>query len=202
MKSSHIIVFSVFALLITGCNGQTKTNSIKDCEFLYKQANSKLNEYHLTNNDSCLDLSLKYTEEALSICSEYIVRLSDLKITLLMLLRKYKEGYEFVNLMNDNDFDKPYKKSMYLKTFNAFYFESQGNTLRRDSCFKDIEIEIKTYLSKNPSDNDATADLFFTKAKHTDIEIVIKEIEFLQEKDQENVDFLEGLKGTIKYMPK
>lgn len=202
MKSRYIFGLLAVVLLITSCNGQTKKNNANDCTILYNQANNKLIEYYTTNHDICLHESLNYTEEALSLCPEYKVRLIDLKVTLLMLLHEYKKGHEFINSMNINDFVKPYKKNLYLKTFKALSFEAQGDMLGRDSCFKEIEAEIKSYISEYPSDKEAIADLFFTKVKHIKTELVIKEIDLLQEKNKKDTEFFEGLKETIIAMPK
>ena len=202
MKSISIIVFLVFIPLITGCNGKTKTRNTENCTTFFNQANCKLNEYYLTHNDSCLYLSLNYIEKALSLCTEHKASLFNLKITLLMLLHKYEEGYEFVDSVNNNNFAKPYKKNLYLKTFKALAFEVKGDTLKRDRCFNEVESEIKYYLSKHQSDKEAISDLFFIKAKHTNIGIVIKEIELLQDKNKENIEFFESLKETIKAMHK
>lgn len=201
MKSTYISSFLVLVFLNTGCNSQPKTNSVQDCATLFNQAKNKLNEYYLTDNDSCLHQLLNYAEEASMVCPEYKIKLTDLRITSLMLLQDYEKGSELVNSLNINDFVKPYKKSLYLKTFQSLSFEVKGDTLGRDSCLLDIEREIEFYISEHPSDKDAIADLFFTKAKHMNVEIVIKEIELLQGKDHENIDFFEGLKETIKAMP-
>jgi hypothetical protein len=198
-----IYIFGLFAVIFfTNCNGQSKTNSDKDCNSLYTQAKNKLNEYYLVNNDSSLYSSLGYTEQALSSCPEFKGRFTDLKITLLMLLHEYEKGYKFVNALNVKEFSKPYKKSLYLKTFKALSLENQGDTLGRDSCFNELEAEIKSYMSKYPSDKDAIADLFFIKVKHINTELVIKEIDLLQKKNKKDAEFFEGLKETIKAMPK
>lgn len=202
MKSIRILFFFVLVLLNTNCNGQPKINSAQDCRTIYNKANNKLNEYYLTNNNGCLRQLLNYTEKVSLLCPEYRTKFINLRITSLMLLQEYEKGYKFVNSLNINDFAKTYKKSMYLKTFKALSFKVQGDTIGRDNCLKEIETEIEDYISEHPSDKDAIADLFFTKIKHVNMEIVIREIELLQKKERKNVDFYEGLKETIKVMPR
>lgn len=202
MKLRYILNLLAVVLLITSCNGTTKKNNANNCTTLYNQANNKLNEYYTTNNDSCLHQSLNFTEEALSFCPEYKVRLVDLKITLLILLHEYEKGYEFINLLNENDFSKPYKKNLYLKTFKALSYDAKGNLLGRDSCLKEIEAEIGSYISEHSLDEEAIADLFFTKVKHIKKELVIKEIDSLQEKNKKDTEFFEVLKESIMDMPK
>jgi hypothetical protein len=191
----------LIVVYLTSCNGQIKPSNDKDCETYYVQAKNKLNEYYLVNEDSSLYSSLNYTEKALSSCPEFKDRLTDLKITLLMLLHEYNAGYEFVNTLTVKNFTKPYKKNLYLKTFKALSLEVQGDTFGKDSCFNELEKEIGTYVSKYPSDKDAIVDLFLTKAKHINTEVVIEEIELLQEKNKEDNEFFEGLKETIRVMP-
>jgi len=197
-----IYLISLLTVLsVTSCTGPKGKSSDKDCETQYVQAKDKLNEYYLSNEDSSLYLALNYTDKALPLCPEFKGRLTNLKITLLMLLHEYNTGYEFVSTLNVNDFAKSYKRSLYLETFKALFLEVQRDTLGRDSCFNELEKEIEVYISKHPLDKDAIADLFFTKAKHTDIEIVIKEIELLQKKNKEENEFFEGLKETLRVVP-
>ncbi len=196
-----IYLISLLTVLsATSCSGQNKQSSDKDCETQYIQAKDKLNEYYLSNEDSSLYLALNYTDKAFPLCPEFKDRLANLKITLLMLLHEYNTGYEFVNTLNDNDFAKSYKRSLYLETFKALSLEVQGDTIGRDSCFNELEKEIEIYVSKHPLDKDAIADLFFTKIKHIDTEIVIREIGLLQENNKEENEFFEGLKETIRAM--
>lgn len=201
MKLIQRLSFFVLLFLNFACNGQPKMNNIKDCKTIYDQANNKLNEYYLTNNDSCLNQLIVYAKENSSICPEYKIKLTELTLTALTLLYEYEKAYALVNSLNINDFSKAYKKNMYLKTFKALTFEIQGDTLRSDSCFKEVVTEIESYILEYPSDKDAIADLFFTKVRYNNIEIVIKEIELLREKNSIDVDFFEGLKQTIMSMP-
>ncbi len=201
MKVIQRLSFFVLVLLNFTCNGQPKMISINDCKTLYNQANNKINEYYVTKNDSCLNQLIKFTDENSSICSEYKIKLTELKLTAFMLLHDYKKAYGVVNLLSINDFSKSYKKNLYLKTFKALAFEVEGNTHRRDSCFNEVVMEIESYILEHPSDKEANADLFFTKARYINVEIVIKEIELLQEKKGVDVDFFEGLKETIKNLP-
>lgn len=196
-----IYLISLLTILsATSCSGQKEQGSNKDCETLYKQAKYKLNEYYLSNQDSSLYLALNYTDKALPLCPESKGRLTNLKITLLMLLHEYNTGYEFVSTLNVDDFAKSYKRNLYLETFKALSLEVKGDTLGRDSCFNALEKEIEIHVSKHPLDKDAIADLFFTKAKYIDTEIVIKEIGLLQEKNKEENEFFEGLKETVRAM--
>lgn len=118
------------------------------------------------------------------------------------MLKDYDMGFEFVNTLERDGFDKPYKQNMYLKTFKALSFETKGDTTQWDEQLKELANEIESYVKENPTDKSSITDLFFTKIRFTPKEDVVEEINRMQENEETDKDFYEALKESIKFAPK
>lgn len=190
------LVIAIFCFLFLSCRGESG-----DCKNFYKKANEKLNQYYRDGLSSHLDTALYYANQ-LNTCSEYKVRGVNLKLTLYMLSQRYEMGYKYVDSLLEKDFNRPYQKIQYKKSFEALLFEKQNNIASRDSCYKEIIIEIEKYIKKNPLSKDAIVDLFYIKMRFEEKEKVINEINLLKSEKSYDKDFLETLKETINSMGK
>lgn len=199
--NKNLFLAILFAFLL-GCNEGSGTMNHNDCLDSYSKANSYLNEYHMKGNEKSLRLSLKITESIYGSCPDFKEQLTNLKITLLMLLKDYEKGFKFVSSLDADKFESAYKKNLYLKTFKALTLEERGDTLKRDELLQELVNEIQNYIDNNSSDKNAIADLFYTKIRFKSENEVIEEIEQLQQKDIDNKDFYEALKESIKFVPK
>jgi len=190
------LIIAIFCFLFLCCRGESGNFKI-----YYQKANEKLNQYYIDGLSTHLDTALYYANQ-LNASSQYKVRGVNLKLTLYMLSKKYEAGYEYVDSLLERDFNRSYQKNQYKKTFKALLFEKQNNISSRDSCYKEIVVEIEKFINENPLDKNAITDLFYVKLKFEDKDKVINEITLMQSQKSNNNDFLETLKETINSMGK
>lgn len=192
-----VSVFTV-VIFVTGCKG----NGQENCDGWYVEANSSLNDYYLDNDEANLKLSMDIVEKGYNSCPDFESKFVDFKITLLLLMKEYEQGYSFIDSLEESGFKPSYKKILYLKTFKALSLEKKGDIAGRDGHFEELIGEIEDYLSSNPSSKEAIADLFHTKLKFEEKAKVIREIELMQSLNNfDDKDFLDALKESIKAAP-
>ena len=182
----RILVVLGFAVLLAACNHD------KESRKLLEKANDNLYQFYLSNDTTLLFKAQKQLDSIKG--KSYRFKVFNTKITLLMLQGKYKEGIEYVESMDEADFDKEYKKNMYLKAFEAMDCRKRGNFAREKELYGDIMGEILSYMHKFSDDgNDVVMDLFFIKHRiETDAEIQ-KDIAELRATGMYDAGFLEAL---------
>ena len=161
-----LISFTVI-ILLGSCNAQSK--QLKDCQLSYKNAKADFSTYYKINEKLLLNKSLNNVEQALK-CKETRYKAIDLKISLLILLKKYRNGYKFIDSLSEKDFKKGYKKKMNYNYFLALEYESKADTANRNKYFNEIIAHIQNYIqqeniSKDKLNEEAYYDLFSVKAK-------------------------------------
>lgn len=156
-----------------------------------------LNNYYQTNLAILLDSALQETEFS-TYCESTKPAAIETKIILLMLAKKYKEGYEFVNSLSVNDFKFKYKKQMYYNYFMAEDYERMNDSLRRDSCFNKIVADIERFVGTQDSVNkEAYLDLYSAKAKVSSIHQVSMEIDSLVKMYPNQSGFFNSVKASV-----
>lgn len=203
-KLKTILTGFVIIVFLNQCNGQSK--ELKDCKLSYKNARTNFNAYYKKNEHSLLQKSLSDVEQAMK-CKETRHQAIDLKISLLILLEKYKSGYEFIDSLSENDFRASYKKKMNYYYFYALDYESKGDTLSRNQFFNEIIIDIQDYIERDsmPYDNlkqEAYYDLFTVKRKVINVQQINAEIDLLKKKYPKEKDFFDSLKESLIEEPK
>ena len=128
-----------------------------------------ISTYYKINEKLLLNKSLNNVEQALK-CKETRYKAIDLKISLLILLKKYRNGYKFIDSLSEKDFKKGYKKKMNYNYFLALEYESKADTANRNKYFNEIIAHIQNYIqqeniSKDKLNEEAYYDLFSVKAK-------------------------------------
>ena len=164
-----------------------------------------MNNYYKTNSLSLLDSALKETEQSMR-CDQMRLGAVDMKISLLILLKKYQRGYEYVDSLSLNDFKLKYKKDMCEYYFHALNCETKSDTVNMDKYYNKIISIIKNFIQSEHAHNnkfneDAYYDLFFIKAKVSDPKRITLEIDNLKQKYPSEGDFLEGIKTTLFNVP-
>ena len=96
--------------------------------------------------------------------------------------------------LGEADFDKEYKKNMYLKALEAMDCKKKGNSAREKELYGEVIREILSYMRKSSDDGkDVVMDLFFIKHKiETDAEIQ-KDIAELRATGKYDAGFLDAL---------
>lgn len=197
MRLYSLFIILMLSEVFVSCQGADRSNNT-DCQNLYKDANSRLNEYYQYADPKKLDTALAVIEGNISVCPEYEARMVNLKIRLLILLKAHDHGYKFIDSLDEAKFDKSYKKNFYLKSFKAMEFESTGDSININKQYKEIVYDISEYLTKYPSDKEAIADLFFTKVKIENKQEVLRDLKLMQQKnDNIDRDFFDGLKTAV-----
>lgn len=191
--SFHIIFF------FNSCTGQS---TIDGCKTGIKNARSNLNTYYKSNDTTLLNDALPYTEQAM-LCKETRLQAVELKTSLLILLRKYKLGYEFIDSLQQTDFNKEYRKGMNYNFFKAMEYETNGDTANAHKLYVEAANDVTHYIDTTNRDNQidqaAFYDLFFIKSKILSKEQIEKEIEEMVKKYPSNKDFFITLKSTLGF---
>jgi hypothetical protein len=191
--------FVLFAMLFSSCQGQSI--QLKDCLSHFKESRIALNTYYKNNDTSLLQKSLDNIEIAMN-CDETRRGAIELKISLLMLLKKYKNGCLFIDSLSDKDFKVSYERKMIYNFFLAMDYESIGDTINRNKCYNTAIENIQNYiqqenLPKDKIDERAYYDLFLTKWKILDKEQLKAAIELAKQQHPNNKDFFESLQSTF-----
>lgn len=197
MRLHLFFVILIFSVACTSCHATNKSDST-NCRKFYNEANKKLNEYYQYADLKNLDTALSTIDANISNCSEYEAKMVNLKIRLLILLKSYDRGYKFIDSLDEAKFDKLYKKKFYLKTFKIMELENNGDSASIKEQYKEIVSDISRYLIKHPSDKEAIADLFFTRAKVESKSDILKDLEIMRKKDKSiDSNFFSALETAI-----
>jgi tetratricopeptide (TPR) repeat protein len=194
---SYIVV--IFAVLFGNCQGQS--TNLKDCISSFNKAKTALNSYYQNCDTSLLQKSLDNTELAMK-CDTIRKAAIELKISILMLLKRYKNGYEFVDSLSTKDFIVSYEKEISYYSFQAMNYESNGDTINRNKCFNDAIEYIQNYIQQErlPSgklDERVYYDLFLMKWRILNKQELKTEIELAEQQHPDNKDFFESLLSTF-----
>lgn len=182
-----ILLCLVLAIvLLNACN----QHSEQQCDLLLKMANDNLYQFYVTT-DTLLLVSAKNYIDSID-CNSFKYRVFNSKTTLLILLKKYSEGMEYIKSLNAADFNKPYQKNMYFKNFEALQCEVQGDTVKRNNLYMEIIDEIQSCL-KNDINQEILFDLFLFKNKVETHEQILQEIELLRKTGKYENDFIDAL---------
>lgn len=197
-----LIVFALFTL--NSCNGQAKDKD--DCVLHLKNARKSFNSYYQNNEDSALISALNEVEKSMQ-CIETRRGAVELKLSLLMLLKKYPEGYKYIDSLTENDFKLSYKKTLAYNYFLASEYESKGDTVMRNKLLNETVSNIQKYIQgENMPDHkineEAYYDLFLIKSKILTQEQMNVEIALLKRKYPKNKDFFDALEDSFNESPK
>jgi hypothetical protein len=144
--NTYLLVIAV-ACIMQSCAGQSKAPL--DCKSHLKTAVKNLNEYYQNGHTGSLEVALNNLNQSIA-CPETRLRSTDMKISILMLLKRYENGYLFVDSLQTNDFDKPYKKEVSYNYFKALQYESKLDMANRDKLLRNIVGSLENYLKHAP----------------------------------------------------
>ncbi len=196
MKTT-IFFLSLFTLFIA-CES---TVNKQECKETYSTASMLLDKFYLNGQEKYLHFALQHINNVFDNCPRLRMKYVDLKVKILILTRNYKAGYQFIKSLIIEDFDKPYKKLLFLNTFKALLEEKQGDIKKRNKYLKVACTDIKNYISKNPMDKEAIADLFYTEVRFKSLDQVIIEINLMQKNYKFDNEFFNSLRETLKSIP-
>ena len=116
------------------------------CEQNFRQARNLA--YKSPTDFSALDSALDIVNRSM-LCDSIKVAVIDFKIRLLLQLRKYEQGYKFIDSLHSSDFTFPYKKAMYQDNFSALNFASKGDTISSDKVYSKMAADLEDYILNN-----------------------------------------------------
>lgn len=166
----------------------------KHCDLLYEKALDCWCKYSLSHDTLLLRKSEQYLDSI--DCKPVKYGVFELKVSLIYLLKDYERGKDYIASFDSLDFGVGYKKNMYLKTFEALTFASQGDTIKQNQLYLEIVKDIQNYLSNNPNE-ESLYDLYTIKRRIESRDSIIKEIEHIRFSKLYNDDFLDALIETI-----
>ncbi|ATL49591.1 hypothetical protein COR50_21770 [Chitinophaga caeni] len=197
MKMYIFFFVLVLKVICSGCQGEIKSEKSK-CKEAYEEANARLNEYYQNADQEMLDTVLHIVQKNINDCPDYNVKMVNLKIRVLILLKEYDLGYKFIYSLDEKKFEKPYKKDFYLKSLKAMELESQGDSASRNEQYLGIIDDVLRYINLHQSDKEAIADLFFIKAKVEEKSRVLESLDIMRDQGNSGDSmFYEGLKSAI-----
>lgn len=139
----NYLLYGLFFVAFANCIGHSKRDS---CKISYKTARAVLNSYYHSNDQTELLTALEDVNRSMQ-CPETRAASIELKISLLSLLKRFREGYQFVDSLSGSDFEKSYKKKTYSNFFTALEYESMLD-------MSQIKIEIDSLKAKYPAERD------------------------------------------------
>ncbi len=189
----YIPIQVLLFLCINGCFG--KSDNGKDCDLQFHESKKLLNHYYQSKDKNDLKLAMQKVDSSLS-CSNTRTASIEIKLSILSLLKEYKQAYELVDSLPDRDFIqlKPYKKLMYSYYFKALYYKTISDTDNSRKYFNFSQKIIEKYISQshyvdNNMDEDVYYDLFFIEAQYVSPEELSNEIHILQKQYPSHKDF-------------
>jgi len=198
----HLKIYSV-VLLVFFCNCKGDSQRIDSCESAYKNARINYNQYFRNNQEQLLNNALLAIDQAMQ-CEKLRLKAVDLKVSLLILLKNYERGYKFIDSLNENDFNKKYKKSMDYNYFLALSYESKGDTVSRNRFLSKIVNDIGNYIRQEESrfgkiDEETYYDLFIVKSRFTTKSQIKFEIDSLKSIHPTEKEFLDAVESTVNH---
>lgn len=179
MRIKYVIYF-ILVLLIINCKGQSQKEN--ECNNNYNQAQKLVNEFVLIRDTISLQKALNLYSKSMN-CSQMRKKSIEKKLLYINLIEDFEQGLSFVDSLSVSDFDKEYKKKMYLDFYNAKMFEKKGEIVERDRYYTLIIDNIMVYLdgfTKDMIDKEAYYDLYFIKSQYLSEKTILEEIENLE----------------------
>jgi hypothetical protein len=155
----YFFTLSVIVINCISCINSQNNN----CKELQNQSHLGVMRFFKDENKSHLDSSLDNIEKSYKVCPELETAFfPNIKVTILILLKEYDKGYEYIKTFNDSHFMiQPYSKNSYLNIFSALIFREQKDTFKVDSCVNLVLKEFDTYLIMHPDEEQTVIEAKF-----------------------------------------
>lgn len=145
MKKLLIVIFSFAGLgLFSSC--QMSKGSDTGCAAHFKKARDLA--FRNPADTTALYAALAMVNESME-CDSVRLAAVDLKIRLLLTLRKYGEGMKYTDSLQAADFIYSYKKPLIHGNFAAFNFAAKGDTASSDSVYRKMAAYLETYIQES-----------------------------------------------------
>jgi hypothetical protein len=189
----------IFSVILVACANSCTCQSPKpeNCKVHYENSKQNLNSFYKSGDSLSLVAALNEVEPAME-CSVTRPAAVLLKITILQQLRRYEQGFMFIDSLSINDFKPQYLKDVYFKLFKALQFEKVGDTITRNAFYTSAEANLLEYIKNEhlPSDQideEAYAHYLFFRSKLLTKEQTGNEIDSIYRQCKINRDFFEAM---------
>lgn len=181
-------------LFLLSCKGQSRVDD--SCYYKYKLARNLV--YVNYTSHSAMDSALQLLNECMG-CDSIRVAVVDLKIRILVGMKKYAESINFINSLSMKDFTYSYKQKFLTKEIQVLEYRERNDTIIINALYQEIVNIINEYISDryNMDNNELMevyTDLFTVKEMYMDENQINKELEELKRKYPQKKDFFEFLK--------
>lgn len=180
-------------MLIIACREDSNSRGYS----LYSQGVKHLNRFYETRDSSELLLAKKNVEKADRIDPQGRNSRFACRLSILSLLKKYKDGIVLVSSVDSSMFVLPYQKNLYLKTFRALQAKVEQDTLNERKYLEEIIVEIELYMKNNTISLETLSDLYYTKLRLVGKNKVITELESKRALHDECANYYNTLMTTI-----
>jgi len=179
-------------LWLLSCNSQSNAR-LDSCNYKFNEAKKLV--YDTPN--AFLDSALTLVNQTF-LCDSLRKAAVELKITILIAMKKYSFGESFVDSLSESDFSFKYKKNLMLKNFQAFESEAKADTITENLIYRQMMLDLESYLNTHSVSekefDEAYMDLFAIKRNILDKKQINKEVGNLEEKYPQKKQFFEYLK--------
>ena len=170
-------------MYLFSCKAQQAKNR---CELNYGNAEEELKLYSKSSDTNYLNKAQVFLDSSF-LCNETRKKSIRRKIQIFGMQEAYKEGAEFVETLDINDFDFEYRKKMHRNYFLGLYYTKINDLKNRDSVFNESIEDIQTYIDKMKytrfsSDTISFYNLYFMKSRIYDQKKIINDINALKQK--------------------
>lgn len=181
----NLIRFFQFGLIVIFQSQMCSCYIAHDKEIICYDNFKKAKElaYKNLSKKSSLDSALVLVDRSMQ-CDSIKKSVIELKLQLLIALKKYKEGAAFVDSLTNDDFEYSYKKMLYHDNFIVMEFQSNKDTNNRNSVYGRMAANLEKYInSKKLSSkefDEAFLDLYAIKENFMDTGKMKREIDSLK----------------------
>jgi len=187
----------IFISMLESCSAQT--DRVEDCEENYAKGRDFINKYAESYNKEYLYTALSLFDSSF-LCKSTRFQSINSKIITYNLLRNYKEGSEYINSLQSEEFKKPYEKKINKELFDGYFLQSSGDSIGARTIFMQIASDLKTFLINKKSgdlEKDVLSTLIFIESKYFSVSQLKDELEELKGKFPNDKEFIDSLEKVI-----
>jgi hypothetical protein len=192
-KTNQVTVIILSSLIFNSCRGQMTANDA--CATKFKKARDLV--YSNATRQSALDSALYLANECMQ-CGSIKQAVVDFKITLLVSMKRYREGISFIDSLKNSDFTYGYKKKFMAKGLQALEYDVNKDTINRNLVYKEMANDIEQYINEHKVSSkefdEAYTDLFAIKENYLDANQINEQIDLLKNKYPDKQSFFDFFK--------
>ncbi len=185
-------VFLLIPFAILSC--KQHDNKEATCQELLARSRNYLHEFYTTNDSNYLRLSRAVVDSI--DCNSFAYKVFYPKVALFYLMKDYENGIAYITSLEEDKFQRPYMKAMFLNHFKAQQCLERSDTACHHSLYLELVHTIENYLNTH-KDFDALLDLYVFKSQIYPKENLLHEIDSIKGKGLYNTDYMDALYESV-----